>query len=160
MCIRDRYNSVQNVNSCDVNSRNYNRVDKLAYQQNLSEAEVLFNKMWISDSEQYVNSSERRQRASGVPGYSTINRTISVPATGTVTTTTVQPQQRHMYDPVDSSWSQYEPVGSVSSTHQSHVVYDTTDSVSIFLSLIHIYNHFKRGDKNHCNYRQMKIVIF
>lgn len=126
------YNSVQNVNTCDVNSRNYNSVDKLAYQQNLSESEALFNKMWISESEQSVNSSsERRQQISssgmGVQVYANpnrvANRTLSVPAT---TTTTTVVQQRHMYDPVDSSWSQYEPVG----TQQHPATYDTSDSVS------------------------------
>lgn len=126
------YSSVQNVNSCDVNSRNYSSVDKLSYQQNLSESEALFNKMWISDSEQYVNSSDRRQRTSssgsGIQVYPNrvANRTVSVPVT--VTTTTAQQQQRHMYDPVDSSWSQYEPVGNVASTQQHPATYDTNDS--------------------------------
>lgn len=92
---RDVYNS---VNSSD--SKNVNSVDR--YQQNLSESDSLFSKMWIS---------QQKGERNGIHTYPcrvTTQRTMST-IPGQVYTSTSQP---HQYDPVDTTWSQYATTSS------------------------------------------------
>uniref|UniRef100_A0A1B6CMD1 Activated CDC42 kinase 1 n=2 Tax=Clastoptera arizonana TaxID=38151 RepID=A0A1B6CMD1_9HEMI len=81
---REMYNSVSYSDSKNVNS-----VDR--YQQNLSESDALFSKMWISQQKDERNTYPCRTMAQRSPG-------------NYVYTSTSQP---HQYDPVDTTWSQY-----------------------------------------------------